>query len=203
MPRAHLLSGPLLLLGSSLVATGCLVHAPKTTYSSFGEVDLSRDAEVIRRFEAARTPPPLVCEEVPDRRTLREKQDGVPAQRKVCHDPAPGSEPAPVLVLLDSLPEGIDIQDGRVRVVDGYPHVLLGRATIVNQVGQVSKESLLQDAKALARAAGGNLVLLSFLENPALTDQQSALGATALVVRTDLGRLEKSKTKAGKVPFEI
>src|SRR6185295_4151170 len=113
-------------------------YRPEVVFSSFGEVDFEHDNQVMQQYFTTLHPQEVTADAdgrcFTRARTAKEKLDGVPAKREclpapVGAAPAPPSPPAPapVKVLVDSIPEGIDITNGKIQVADGKGLVLVGR----------------------------------------------------------------------------
>lgn len=101
-----------------------------------------------------------------------------------------------VIVLVDSLPSGIDVKDGRISA-NGSAE-LLGRFTA--ETSWVEEEAvLIEELKVLADAAGGNIVVLSFAHQR--EPQGRCHGAVGLVIR-DLA-FDPRKVTQGRLPSEI
>jgi hypothetical protein len=204
-------------------------YKPEVVYSSFGEVDFDHDNEVVQRYLADMRPPEVKVPQehcTTHERTAREKMDGVAAKRECVPEPAPiaapapapAPPPAPVKVLVDSIPEGIDIAGGKIQVAEGKGLSLVGRVKWViphdpasvdygellrvggaNYVVRRKKAEIVDELKHLARAASANLVLITFIDEK--TD--TAHGAAGLLFHVDLNALDTSKNRLGKVPTEI
>ncbi|HYV47893.1 MAG TPA: hypothetical protein VFA20_23700 [Myxococcaceae bacterium] len=204
-------------------------YRPEVVFSSFGEVDFEHDNQVMQQYFTTLHPQEVTADAdgrcFTRARTAKEKLDGVPAKREclpapVGAAPAPPSPPAPapVKVLVDSIPEGIDITNGKIQVADGKGLVLVGRMKwevpstdislasdmdVVNgRYGYVyrrKKAEIVDELKYLARAASANLVLITFIDER--TD--TAHGAVGLLFHVDLNALDTSKNRLGKVPTEI
>jgi hypothetical protein len=187
-------------------------YTPRLVFTSFGDVDFDRDAAVARRYLATLGEAQSPC--VPGARTAREKRDGLPGTGKCPPVDVAASTPTPVMVLVDSVPEGFELSNGRIQPPDGVK--LVGRmkwevptgdikvprdALIVDaeELGRVKKAEIVDELKYVARAASANLVLISFIDEK--TDK--AHGATGLLFHVDLSAFDATKSRRGKVPVEI
>lgn len=174
-------STPILLLATVALglASGCGAIRPVVSYSAFGDADPEGDDAVVAGAENG--------EDVP-------KGD--------------------VRVLVDQIPEGLELSDGKITVLDGYDHQLVGKFKAVPQLTQhgflalfsfadyeagwrkgycypqtvlnyltltmwsylvplaypcwgdarTDKASVVRYARRVAKAAGGNLVIMSYVE---------------------------------------
>lgn len=101
-----------------------------------------------------------------------------------------------VIVLVDTLPEGVVMRDGRIGAsgtteIIGHFNARLGRAT--------EETAVLAELKVLGEAAGGNLVVLSFHHSGEA--QGRCYGAAGLIVR-DIA-FDPKKVTQGRLPSEI
>lgn len=76
-------------------------------------------------------------------------------------DNAPPGLNAPLLVLVDALPNGVHLRGGEVSTDDAAA-VIVGSFTLLTE-DPVPAEEMIDRAEALARAAGGNVATVSYL----------------------------------------
>ncbi|HEY8210144.1 MAG TPA: hypothetical protein VIG99_21810 [Myxococcaceae bacterium] len=124
------------------------------------------------------------------------------------------STPTPVMVLVDSILEGIEVSNGKIQAPGGVKlvgrmkwevptgDILVPRDALIveeEELGRVKKAQIVDELKYVARAASANLVLISFIDEK--TDR--AHGATGLLFHVDPSAFDATKTRQGKVPMEI
>jgi hypothetical protein len=123
----------------------------------------------------------------------RLKRLGVPDREKALG--------ADTVVLVDTLPEGIDIKDGRITA--NGPAALLGRFTArtrtPNGGAVVDEAALISELKVLAAAAGGNIIVLSLEHGD--EPQGRCRGAVGLVIKHDA--FDPGRVTQGRLPNEI
>jgi len=189
---------------------GRVMYDPEVVLASFGEPNFERDAAVAKTYEkqlkadrdeyarASR------CDgnSPSGQRTARERLEGTRAEPRVKKEcpPAKMAQPPDVQVLVDAMPDGIEVVEGRVRVTDGAGYTLLSRVQWRSVYGYtgVPKSVIVSELKFLAHAAGANLVLMSFVNE----STAKARAAVALLLHADQP-LDPSKRKVGRVPTEI
>ena len=194
-----------------LSASGCAAVRPKVDYEAFGHADPDSDDAVVERYNSR--PPPA------------------------------SSKPPEVMVLVDTIPEGIDVKDGKVTVKNGYDHELLGKFMLVRGNGggitalymfsdyeaswqkgycypqvvlnyatltlwsllaptaypcwgdnHLTKKDAVLEAKHVAAAAGGDLVVLGYGGAGFTGDRNDVVGAAGFIFRKD-PRLGKGSMK--------
>ncbi|NOJ56588.1 MULTISPECIES: hypothetical protein [Myxococcus] len=172
------------VLVAALFLGACVATKPSVTYSSFGEARLAEDAAVVQRYEADYE------RRHPSSTSMTGNQFQIPV--------ASGS--SDVKVLVDTFPEGVELVNGSIRTTDGAPHEILGKLSLrASSHGTLPREKLLEEAKQLARAAGGNVVIMSFVGG----DQAEANGVVGYVLKSDLEHYNPKKSQSGKLSIEI
>jgi hypothetical protein len=187
-------------------------YTPRVVFTSFGDVDFDRDAAVVRRYLGTLSQAQSPC--VPGARTAQEKRDGLPGTGKCPPVDVAASTPTPVMVLVDSILEGIEVSNGKIQAPGGVKlvgrmkwevptgDILVPRDALIveeEELGRVKKAQIVDELKYVARAASANLVLISFIDEK--TDR--AHGATGLLFHVDPSAFDATKTRQGKVPMEI
>lgn len=172
---------------------GCPAIWPKVTYQSFGDANPDRDEAMVKRW--------------------KNKYKQLDASR--------------VRLLLDTIPEGIEVKDGVAHTKQGYSHVVISKFRFLYPPGMatlffydyrtaglkalcwwqvplsyltlaawlvvptswacfppisVTKRVIIRDAKKLAAAVGGDLVLARYIGDEG---GDSAKGMAGVVVRMD------------------
>jgi hypothetical protein len=84
----------------ALLLCNCAAINPSMKYQSFGEVDVQRERDVLSKY-----------------RELRDTSEGSAAKPEV-------------KVLVDTMPEGLELKDGILTVTDGYSHEIVGKFTL-------------------------------------------------------------------------
>jgi hypothetical protein len=176
----------LVLLAATLVLSACASTQPKVVYTSFGKAQVAADSDVVRRYLAdyeKRNPGSRA-------RSLRERQ----------RQPEAVARAQQVQVLVDTFPEGIELDGNNLRVKQDSPHAVLGRVSLAApERSTLPREVLVEELQHLALEAGGNVVIMSFVGG----DQESALGAVGYVLKSELSQLDPQKARSGKLPVEI
>lgn len=129
--------------------------------------------------------------QVADANTSSAKPEAKPEPRAQAPQKGDG-----VIVLVDTLPEGVVMRDGRIGAsgtteIIGHFNARLGRAT--------EETTVLAELKVLGEAAGGNLVVLSFHHSGEA--QGRCYGAAGLIVRDTA--FDPKKVTQGRLPSEI
>ena len=102
-----------------------------------------------------------------------------------------------VIALVDTIPNSIDVRDGRIGTVDSTVEIL-GHYAVRTKWAE-HEESLLKELKLLAEIAGGNVLLVSYVH--ANEPQGQCQGATGLIIRDP--NFDPKKVTRGKLPTEI
>lgn len=101
-----------------------------------------------------------------------------------------------VVALVDTFPEGVQLKDGHISSdssIEILGHVAAKTASPEYQT------KLVHELKVLAMAAGGNVVVLSYIHGG--EDQGECHGAAALILRAK--HFDPSRAFRGKLPLEI
>lgn len=178
---------------------GCGAIQPTLNYEGFGQADPERDEQIVTGIRE-NVPPPV------------------------------GNE---VVVLVDTLPEGISLDDGAIKVEDGYQHQLLGKFALLPGNGgfvsaisfadykdswrkgycywqaplgwvtltlwnflvplnypcwgdaSMTKKDAVAEAKQVAKAAGGDLVIMTYAGTGMTGDANYVYGAVGFIVKVD------------------
>ena len=110
---------------------------------------------------------------------------------------APKIDRAKVIVLVDTIPAGIELRDGQFNATDETVE-LLGRFTAVS-IFREDEAAFIEELRALGAAAGGNVIVVSFAH---LTeDQGQCHGGHGLVIRAP--NFNEKKVTRAKLPSEI
>lgn len=187
---------------ATFVATlllGCGAIQPTLNYEGFGAADPERDQAMVQKLRETE-PPPV------------------------------GSE---VVVLVDTIPEGINLDDGAIKVEDGYQHQLLGKFALLPGAGgfvsaisfpdykdswrkgycywqaplgwvtltlwtflvplnypcwgdaSMEKKDAVAEAKQVAKAAGGDLVIMTYAGAGLGGDANYVYGAVGFILKVD------------------
>lgn len=177
-----------LILVAALLLGGCLAPKPSVMYTSFGEARLAADKQVVDRYIA----------DYERRHPETTAPSGYPTQAPSKPDV---EQVRQVKVLVDTLPEGIELKDGSIRSDAGSSHVILGRLVLKapKLPGTMAREALVRELKYLAHEAGGNVVIMSFMGG----DQELAEGAVGYVLKSNLSQLDPQKNRSGKLPMQL
>jgi hypothetical protein len=193
------------LRGATLFAClslgACAAVKPNVDYEAFGHADPDSDDAVVERYKSR---------------------------------PANAAKPPEVMVLVDTIPEGIDVKDGKVTVKDGYDHELLGKFVLVRGSGggisalytfsdyeagwhkgycypqvvlnyatltlwsllvptaypcwgdnHLTKKEAVAEAKHVAAAAGGDLVVFGYGGAGFTGNRNDVVGAAGFIFRKD------------------
>ena len=187
-------------LVACLALSACGAVRPKVDYEAFGHADPDKDDAIVDRYN---------------------------------HRPAETTPPE-VMVLVDTIPEGIDVKDGKVSIKEGYEHELLGKFVLVRGSGGgvfalysfsdyetgwrkgycypqvvlnyatltmwslfvptsypcwgdngLTKKEAVSEAKHVAAAAGGDLVVLGYGGAGITGDRNDVLGAAGFIFKKD------------------
>lgn len=85
-------------------------------------------------------------------------------------------------ILVDSVPAGIEIASGIIKVLPGFEHKVLGRFTVSPVYQQLFlKEEILGSIKKVIAASGGDAAVISFFGD----DAEVATGASGFVITLD------------------
>ena len=102
-----------------------------------------------------------------------------------------------VVALVDTIPNSIDVRDGRIGTTDTGVEIL-GHYAVRTQWAE-NEARLLPELKLLAEIAGGNVLLISYLHDR--EPQGQCQGATGLIVRDP--NFAPKKVTRGRLPTEI
>lgn len=204
----HMRTNSVLLwtLGANALALcHCAGIRPSLNYSGFGEADPEKDERVIAKHREATLAPSRSAAAI----------DGV-------------------VVLIDTVPQGIEVEDGKIQVAEGYAHRLVGKFVLSPGSGwgftalfhfsdyenswrkpycypqvvlnfatlamwgslvplsypcwgdpSMTKQDVVREAKALAGAADGDLVILGYIGAGYQGDPNQVIGAAGYVLRAD------------------
>jgi hypothetical protein len=192
----------------NLASIGCGSIRPHVVYTSFGPADPEKDEAVVKGFE---------------QQSHRTGDDDV-------------------VVLVDTIPEGVEIGLGTITIKDGYHHQLIGKFGVNPGFGggplslywfadyetgwrkaycypqvvlnwltlslwmvvplsyvcdgdaSLTKAAVIRHMKALARSAGGDLVLMGWTGAGLESDPNVVWGAGGFILRAD------PRLKSGKLP---
>ena len=164
---------------ASLSACGSPLRAH---YRTFGLARPTADAKVVTQYEAA-----------------AEQRAN---QRETYGDKGMPTPPASIMVLIDTLPEGIEAGASGIRVTPGYPCEILGRGVLKRDrqgaYGPITSEMLINEFKFLAQEVGATLVLMSVDEGQS---QDEVEGGVAILIRADTSKIDLKKSVQKKLPF--
>jgi len=175
---------PALLALLAGFAAGCL-HRGDVIYTSFGPADPAGDTRIVQAWEKSRVKT-VGSDDVdalgrPASRSYQTLRKLTDAERRS------------VVVLVDTLPEGIESSESGLRSTG--PHVVLGKFSI-RYKDEREKTEVLDDIRLLAIAAGANMALISWTGG----SQESASGVAGVTIRYDLSKFDSSKLQSGKIP---
>jgi hypothetical protein len=164
---------------------------PETLYTSFGVAAPAVDQEIIERWKAdrellirnARAPETVIKTSTGRKTTVAElagtKIEAVNA----------------VEVLVDSVPEGIELDRGSARAAPSSGYEVLGHFSMRYRDERPLSEAL-DDVKVLTNAAGGNLTIITWQRS----SQKSARGVVGLVFKRDTRtKVNRETLRSGKV----
>lgn len=181
----------LLLLAACATATRGISAKATTLYTSFGRADPRHDEEVVTTWEEdrdlllrnARNPGEPV-----KLKGGRTSTVGELARKRV--DAVRGVE-----VLVDTVPEGIEIDRGSAKVKEGSGFVLLGRFSMRYAEPRALTKAV-DDVKVLVNAADGNLAVISWERE----SQRTTAGVVGLVFSiSGASPIDRNKLRSGKV----
>lgn len=174
-----------------LMTTGCATPRPTVLYTGFGRADPRRDDEVVLRWKGDRDL--LLRNARGPGEAVKLKSGRTTTVAELAHpkvDAVRGVE-----VLVDTVPEGIEMERGSARVKEGSGFVLLGRFSIRYQEPRSLTEAV-DDVKVLVNAAEGKLAIVSWER----ASQQTTGGSVGLIFNvSDALPIDRSKLKSGKV----
>lgn len=151
-------------------------------YRTYGLAQPDADAKVVVQYEAA-------AEQRADQRASYGEK-GVP------------KPPSSIMLLIDTLPEGIEASSGGIHVTPGYPFEILGRGVLRRDAsrvgGAISTETLINEFKYLAKEVGATLVLMSVDEG---RSQDDVRGGVAIMIRADTSKIDLKKSVQKKLPL--
>lgn len=164
---------------ASLSACGAPLRAH---YRTFGLAQPAADAKVVTQYEAA-----------------AEQRAN---QRESYGDKGVTKPPESIMVLIDTLPEGIEASSSGIHVIPGYPFEILGRGVLKSYAlganGAISTERLINEFKFLAKEVGATLVLMSVIEG---LSQDNVAGGVAIMIRADTSKIDLKKSVQKKLPL--
>lgn len=175
---------PLLLLSA------CAAPAPNVLFTSFGRANPAGDAAIVETWEDdraillrnANNPDAKVTLKNGREVTMREfAKKRVEATRNV-------------EVLVDTVPQGMDLSDRGAAVKDGSGLELIGRFTL-RYTSKVPLHRALDDVKVLTQAAGGNLAVVSWLR----ASQTETAGVVGFALNATEGAVDKKDLKSGRI----
>jgi hypothetical protein len=199
----------------SIGSLGCGAIRPHVVYTSFGQADPEKDESVVKAYEKG--------------------------SEKTSDDD--------VVVLVDTIPEGIEIGLGTITIKDGYRHQLVGKfgvnpgfgggplalywfadyetgwrkgycypqvvlnwltlslwmavplSYVCNGDASLTKAAVIRQTKALARSAGGNLVIMGWSGAGIDSNPNVVWGASGFILRADpkFKKVEQDVTPGGTV----
>jgi hypothetical protein len=177
----------LLLVG--LACSACAT-TPSVLYTSFGRADPSGDAEVVATFtsdrdlliKTARKPDAPVTLKGGRQVTMREyAAKRIDATRRV-------------EVLVDTVPAGLELADGKATAKEGAGIVIVGRFTLRYGAAVPLKQAL-DDVKVLTQAAKGTIAVVSWVR----ASQTETAGVVGLVLQANEAALDPKTLRSGKV----
>lgn len=173
-----------------LVLLSSCATAPSVLHTSFGRADPTGDAEVVATWKEDRA---LLLRNVqePDA-TVRLKGGREVTVREFAKKRVEATRRVEVLV--DTVPEGVELSEQGASVKDDAGVVLLGRFSLRYR-SAVPLRQALDDVKVLTQAAGGNLAVVSWRG----ASQTDTLGVVGLALKANDGALDPKHFKSGKV----
>ena len=172
-----------LLSASAALALGCS-HRGDLVYTSFGAADPAADSRIVKTWEKSRV-----------KTESLDQVDALGRQTKQTwetrREPTE-TERRSVVVLVDTIPEGIESSQAGLRSTG--PHVVVGKFYI-RYKGDVEKNLAVDDVKLVAIAAGANMALISWAGG----SQESTWGVSGVIIRYDLTKFDPAKSQSAKI----
>ena len=167
------------------------ISHPEALYTSFGVAAPKVDQEIIERWKADRE---LLIRNASTPDTVIKTSSG----RKTTVAELAGTKVAAVTaveVLVDSVPEGIELERGSARVTANSGYEVLGHFSMHYPAKRPLSEAL-DDVKVLTNAANGNLAIITWQRS----EQKTVHGVVGLVFKRDARtKVNRETLRSGKV----